>query len=111
MIPAALFALDLALGTLGAMCMWAPLLAITAILAGPLTLNLCLHPKLRQRLRDTRGAICPDCGYPLTDIAAGRCPECGEPWTPETARSAWQRAFGGLWTEAFRDPPKGAGGR
>ena len=99
-------AIDLLLGGVMFICLWAPLGAITTIAGAALLISSAMHTKLRQRLRDTRGAICPDCGYPLAEIAAGRCPECGSAWTRESARRAWQRAFGGLWTEAFRDPPK-----
>lgn len=76
-----------------------PAVAIVLLILEPYT-NL----GLRRQLRDSRGALCPGCAYPLGDLDDETCPECGERWTADTARYAWGRALGAGWTNVLNSP-------
>lgn len=49
-----------------------------------------LERRLMAHLRETRGALCPGCGYELFDRPGDLCPECGRRITIEQACAAWR---------------------
>jgi hypothetical protein len=52
----------------------------------------CRHRRrLARRLKETNGALCPDCGYDLRGHDSPTpCPECGRAWDREKDRTLWK---------------------
>ncbi len=62
---------------------WVPIFAGQAYLI----INL---RRLKRRLRETNGQVCPNCAYDLRGTEAiNACPECGKPTTAATLHKAW----------------------
>jgi len=68
----------------GMMLIWVP------IFAGQAYLFVNLR-RIKRRLRETRGSLCPACTYDLRGSdAQGACPECGAPYDADAIGKAWK---------------------
>lgn len=64
--------------------------AITCILTG-VSLQLRGSQRLRSRLRQSDGMLCPRCHYDLAGLSdEGQCPECAEPYSKDRLATAWR---------------------
>lgn len=69
---------------LHSMLIWLP------IFAGQFYIILNLR-RLKRRLRQADGHLCPMCAYDLSGVATpGSCPECGTPFDAQKIRQAWK---------------------